>query len=312
MPRPLGGQGAAYASTDRIQASIWAAHIHILESGQVRGWAAQTFEEGYEMLRCLAGHVIFRPDRAENSGQRNCPDFCGVLGFGPPRQNARYGGQLHHRATVKGRKAFIYLFFFWKWHVTSAIQHQRGILIRRSLLMRKRKRNILSKSGLRDSLKKTDLCEISLIVSTIQILGNGLQRMALSWPCGEDRGNVDLSKCKSGWFRTARLLFHLFCFELDRERNMSSVCVHEWATLVFCFFVFYLILTSCAFALCTLRPLDIPCTATQYRTNLQWVKIENRRKNWISGTQRTASTAVQEQTLFSSSGCVSENMFTHS
>lgn len=65
------------------------------------------------MLWFLAGHVIFHPDRAENSRQRNCPNFCGALGFGPPGQNVRYGIQLHHRATVKGRKGFIFIYLFF-------------------------------------------------------------------------------------------------------------------------------------------------------------------------------------------------------
>ncbi len=33
----------------------------------------------------------------------NWKDFSGVLGFGPPKQNVRHGGQLHHWATVRAK-----------------------------------------------------------------------------------------------------------------------------------------------------------------------------------------------------------------
>lgn len=130
------------------------------------------------MLRCLAGHVIFHPDRAENSEQRKRPGFCGALGFGPPRQNARYGGQLHHRATVKGGKGFTIILF--SENVTSVIQHQHGISTR--LFNEKKEAKHSLEVGAQGFLekKKRDLCVISLTVSTIQILGNGLQTMSLS------------------------------------------------------------------------------------------------------------------------------------
>lgn len=111
--------------------------------------------------------------------------------------------------------------------MTSAIQHQRGISIRRSPFMRKRKRNILSKSGLRDSLKKKKGTSVKFHLQFQQY--EFLEMVYREWlflmTMWRDGGNVDVSKCKSGRFRTARLLFHLFCFKLHRERNMSSVCV---------------------------------------------------------------------------------------
>lgn len=92
------------------------------------------------MLRCLAGHVIFHPD------------FCGALGFGPPRQNASYGGQLHHSSTVKGRKGFTIIFF--SGNVTSVIQHQRWVLTHRSLFNEKKEAKHSLEVGAQGFLEK--------------------------------------------------------------------------------------------------------------------------------------------------------------
>lgn len=48
----------------------------------------------YWVLFCQTGKTFLA---------RNWKDFSGALGFGSPRQNVRYGRQLHHRATVRGR-----------------------------------------------------------------------------------------------------------------------------------------------------------------------------------------------------------------
>lgn len=74
---------------------------------------------------------------------------------------------------------------------------------------------------------------------------------------------------------------------VDNESNMSCVCVRSK-------FLSILYLPPLIYTR-TLRPLNIPETAILHSTNLQWVKIENRVKNWILGSQWTTSTAVQKQ-----------------
>lgn len=72
------------------------------------------FVEGYEVPREFKGELIGGWLVSHNTGcffcqtgktflARNWKDFSGAQGFGSPRQNVRYGGQLHHRATVRGR-----------------------------------------------------------------------------------------------------------------------------------------------------------------------------------------------------------------
>lgn len=63
----------------------------------------------------LAGGCLYRsyywglfPQTGREFLARTWKDFSGVLGFGPPRQNVRHGGQLHHRATVREKGGLVF------------------------------------------------------------------------------------------------------------------------------------------------------------------------------------------------------------
>ncbi len=82
------------------------------------------------------------------------------------------------------------------------------------------------------------------------------------------------------------LVCYLLYFFIDwKRKEMGPMCVR-----LISIFKFYTCLLSVKFA-----QQGSSKSPKQQHRNLQWVKIENRVKNWILGRQWTTSTAVQEQ-----------------
>lgn len=95
----------------------------------------------------LAGGCLYRsyywglfPQTGREFLARNWKDFSGALGFGPPRQNVRHGGQLHHGATVREKGGLLFQ------NNTEVIygkssEHQSGVMFRfvKSILSGKEK-----------------------------------------------------------------------------------------------------------------------------------------------------------------------------
>lgn len=90
--------------------SVTAANV-LLRLLQLWAEVGAHFEASYEVWQrgqreswlCRSYYWGLFPQTGREFLARNWKDFSGVLGFGPPRQNVRHGGQLHHGATVRAR-----------------------------------------------------------------------------------------------------------------------------------------------------------------------------------------------------------------
>lgn len=91
---------------------IWAevrAYFEGKGGGGVQG-AAKRGQRKADLGGCLCRSYYWGlfPQTGREFLARNWKDFSGALGFGPPRQNVRHGGQLHHRATVRARGGLLF------------------------------------------------------------------------------------------------------------------------------------------------------------------------------------------------------------